>query len=954
MRGDFALCLAPAILAACLHVELCFKYSEVTTMSPGALDPGSLQRHSVSAPRDFLGELLSSSFPCAIVDRRGRLLKVSPGLSCLMDGAPLEYRFDISLIPREPPFDGRGDTSPDLRYGVYRRESGELSPIMAQVFGPCDDEQSSFAAFFDGQPFRDADVSRLSAAPYPIVRTDIDGRISLVNASAEKLFGIGADDLLGRRFSALFNTDDQETVSDAVARASEEPCAPREINVAFADRQGASRHPVHISLLADRIAGGRILGAIAVMETRKIDLARNEIKQIAIEKADWRDRLKKVLDVVRTFIAFDGATFGIYTKEVDLFKWLYVEPQENRSWPGHWVELRESIKQWIASGETWAGDLQEFVRDHPYLSEDPIVRRHLEWGHHAFVTLPVMGTHGLTSSLSLVSKAKDAYGRAELDLLRKLDLERVTLMFENDAAEERRAFCERVRKQISDARSLQRAAEILVENLHGFFEWSNASIITIDERSQEFRLLRQKSDPDCALHPDFRQPLSQGMLGATLKAARSAATSEAEALLIEDTRVKPPKYDYIATNDKLLSAMNYPIRLSGEWRWIINVESASTNAFHGADAEALRELSLALQDELNRLYDAELNSVLLDKMPEGVVVVSPNGSIVRLNRTAVERFFDRKNVSGRLADYAADETTREIFRGEVSETGRRLKLSNGAGRERAAMATRVDLSEEFQSSVWFLTDLDNLDWNVEYRYLRAVVNDVAQQTRGSLLLASAVMQKLARQFRGRPEFVSIEGAVGEALAELAKSDITFERLAGALSTLKEPIRERKRLNLGALMKSIVSGLPARDQVRIELTIASKSCCIVGDAHRLRAALRSIVGYLLRHRTDDDVATKMVGVTLTRAAGACILSMKITGTPQFPGSVEGPADRLDRSIFCGHMDAELGLEVAEAVVKAHDGQLVTSIAEPPPAAGVGFMIAGFDLEFPSREGRRRHA
>jgi hypothetical protein len=83
-----------------------------------------------------------------------------------------------------------------------------------------------------------------------------------------------------------------------------------------------------------------------------------------------------------------------------------------------------------------------------------------------------------------------------LDLLRKLDLERVTLMFENDAAEERRAFCERVRKQIRDARSLQRAAEILVENLHGFFEWSNASIITIDERSQEFRLLRQKSDPD--------------------------------------------------------------------------------------------------------------------------------------------------------------------------------------------------------------------------------------------------------------------------------------------------------------------------------------------------------------------------------------------------------------------------------------------------------------------------
>jgi PAS domain-containing protein len=576
-----------------------------------------------------------------------------------------------------------------------------------------------------------------------------------------------------------------------------------------------------------------------------------------------------VLQELRSFVAFDGATFGIYTEDIGLFKWLYIEPGSPNSWAGHWVVLDDQVKSWIIGGKTWAADLRQFVDFHPYLSNDPIVQQHLAWNDRAFITLPVIGPKGPTSSLSLVSKLPNVYSEETLDFVKELDLERVLMIFENDAAEERREFCSKVESDISAAGSLPRAAEILVESVHSFYKWNHVSIISIDERAQQFRMFRQACDRDCALPNDFSQALSEGMLGATLDAARTQTASTATALVVEDVRAKPNKYGFISTNEPLLSAMTYPIQLNGEWRWIINVEAEVTNAFHGPDMDAVRELCLALADELSRLYKSELNRLLLEKMPEGVVIVSPSGSILSANRTAAERFLGRKNSFGRLIDYAADDETREILRGNLPDTCRRLNLRDEEGKQRTALATRNDLSAEYQSSVWFLSDLETFDWNVAYRYLRAVVNDVAQQTRGSLLLASTTMQKLVRQFQGQTVSASIDDAVGRTLAELAKADITFERLAGALSAIKEPVREWKPINLRTLIKDVVSGLPERDQKRISVSVDRGSVRINGDASRLRYVFRSIIGYLLRYRSDDDGGNTAKAEFVSHPSSPCL-------------------------------------------------------------------------------------
>jgi PAS domain-containing protein len=915
-------------------------------VSGAVVDSNNLHAEARSVPSVSASvvELLSSQLPCALLDGKGYIVRVSPGLSEIAPSVLSGQQFDHAFGISQPVIDDKPSIGVTTKYGVHRSVSGELIPIVAQFCPLPNDNLTSLVVVFDGRSFRDADASRLAAAPYPIIRLDLDEKVVFANTPAANVFGIEADALHGQTFSQLFNIDDQRNVAAAFDLSlRNERVSP--MNVTLFSEQASKGHPVLLSLISDQAPGGRVLGAVAVLHSQKLERARNAIKRIAVERADWRIRLQSVLQEIRSFVAFDGATFGIYAEHVTLFRWLYVEPQDEKSWPGHWVPFGDSVKSWLSTGDTWADDLREFVGAYPELMQDPIVRQHLDWGHRAFVTLPVAGQDGPTSSLSLVSKVPALYGRDALELLKELDLERVLMIFERDAAEERRAFCQTVKNAIGAAGSLPRAAAILVQSLREFFHWNHISIITVDERKGEFRILSQASDPDCALPQEFVQLISEGMLGATLDAARNQRDPEVIGFRIEDTRTLPRKYNFVPTNERLLSAMTYPIRLSGEWRWIINVEAAVTNAFHGPDTEALRELALALEGELDRLYRSELNRVLLEKMPDGVIIVGPTGWILSANRTAAERFLGRKASFGRLEDYAADDTTLEILGGRLADTSRRLMLRAEDGQISTVLATRNDLSEEYQSSVWFLSDVDNFHWNVDYRYLRAVVNDVAQQTRGSLMLASTTMQKLASEFRDHPLHGSIELSVDRTLAEIAKADITFERLASAHSIIRDPVRERERINLGRTLKELISALPDRDQKRIRLSIRGQSTYIVGDVSRLRSAFRFMLGYLLRYRSDDDITTTMVEVSLKRIQKNCVVSLAISGTVLSQVAADEPLDPLWQSESKGHDDAGLGLEVIDTVIKAHDGTLITANKAAAGWATSGPAWASFQVKLP---------
>ena len=125
------------------------------------------------------------------------------------------------------------------------------------------------------------------------------------------------------------------------------------------------------------------------------------------------------------------------------------------------------------------------------------------------------------------------------------------------------------------------------------------------------------------------------------------------------------------------------------------------------------------------------------------------------------------------------------------------------------LANRNELSTEFQSSVWFLQDLENFDWSVNYRYLRETVNQVAQQVRSPLILACNQLTRALNIAKNEQsgDATKLGDTIHRALSEIGKADITFELLAEGLAAAQEPIRLRTRVDLGQEIREIYGVCP---------------------------------------------------------------------------------------------------------------------------------------------------
>jgi hypothetical protein len=229
------------------------------------------------------------------------------------------------------------------------------------------------------------------------------------------------------------------------------------------------------------------------------------------------------------------------------------------------------------------------------------------------------------------------------------------------------------------------------------------------------------------------------------------------------------------------------------------------------------------------------------------------------------------------------------------------------------------------------------------------VNDVAQQTRGPLMLASSLLQKAAKKFARERFRDDVEGVVSRTLAEIGKADITFERLAEGLGAIKQPVRERVRVDLRACLADIVTGLPARDQLHINYPEPGSPLIVVGDPGRLRFAFRSILGYLLRRRSDDDGSPTKIEVVTRTEGGWSSIKMFIAGapTPDIPAYSpnEQPKDALWEGTSRGLEDSALGLDVIGKIIEAHGGKLIKTLA-PTAVGSLQPAWLGMQIDLPS--------
>ncbi|KVL96223.1 hypothetical protein WT02_15940 [Burkholderia stagnalis] len=714
------------------------------------------------------------------------------------------------------------------------------------------------------------------------------------------------------------------------------------------------------------------LGVLVVIQpaTRTV---RDEIRKIALEPEPqtsaersegivnsdqesvpfWKKQFDRIMEQIHTLIDFDHANFGVYANDITLFHAEALYPADSPKWPARWMDLPPEIRDWIASGSMVTDDARRFVDEMPALLKSEVVRCYLEFGINSSVTLVVKKDGEATSALSLCSKELAKYTEKDLDLLRELDLEPVLLRYEEKIAVERRQFCDSMREILERPGPLSSAANKIVDEIASHFSWDYAALFRVNRHRSMFELTYQReSHPDFLMPRNYQQPITEGMLASTL---------EGDCVrIVDEIGGSCEQYRYVGGvrggpgHRNLKSAMTIPIHLNGRPRWVFNVECEASHAFRGPDEATLKELILSFEQGLSHRMLRDMKKCLLKETDLGVVVVGTEGSIIELNEMAEHLLSMTEEQcvaeNALLSDFAADDHSREVLEGLDYPSKRRIKLRGPNSLDRVVLASRIDLDSSFDTSVWFLTDVEDMEWNRSLRFLRETVSDVAQQTRAPLTLASLLARELPKvlgvtSIKSRSLGEKARAISAELLAEIGKADLTFERLAEAVSIRKNPIRVEERVDLLHCLINVLDSLPERDRMSIDTTLPDERVFVSGDSGRLTYVVRSILGYLIRVRRDDSIRIE-ASLDVREDYAKLKLGLKVPSESVVTGSQQpSNIDKLLAASQEAREAASLSLASVRKIVRAHHGRLITRADRLPAPDGARRWIS-FSLSFPN--------
>jgi len=82
--------------------------------------------------------------------------------------------------------------------------------------------------------------------------------------------------------------------------------------------------------------------------------------------------------------------------------------------------------------------------------------------------------------------------------------------------------------------------------------------------------------------------------------------------------------------------MTVPVRLNGEIRWLLDIESLTTRAFGNEDKRMVERIARHLEQRMALLNERVLSVALLNTIEQGTIIADRGGRILRANRMAEE------------------------------------------------------------------------------------------------------------------------------------------------------------------------------------------------------------------------------------------------------------------------------------------------------------------------------
>jgi PAS domain S-box-containing protein len=804
----------------------------------------------------------------------------------------------------------RLDLSPEGKEPVHLR--GEIGPL-AEEHG----RTGAYALLLG----LDGEAARLKALPDGIVRLDGDMRVAYANPRAEEILDLSSDELRGRPAGALFSWSD---APDTPLEFDERRNATQGWKICAEVRRphGDGTTPVRIAVTPYFDSAQSRSGFLLTVVPRGQEKVRADLQKALSEpKCEPEELIRAVMRAIKQVVPYDLASFGIYTDDMSYHNTLVVEPQPNWPWTTAWFRLGEASKQFLLSPQTWGPDLQAAATQlEPEIEDDDVFKRIVGLGMKGFVTLPIGGGgQKVRASLTLLSKQAGRYDGHEIGDLRALGVERALLVAEANLSRRRVELAHQLEEQLVAAQGYRELAKALADGIAQCLGWDYVAVFALDRRAELFRMIAEHNGTGSpALAGDYTQPFTEGLLGAGLRANDQQIIADIQA---------GQQQEYKPVVPGRRSAAALPIRVvrrkaessPDEIEWIIAIESAQRNAFQGPNMRSLNEALAQCETILRQRWNNSVQTSLLEAVEQALVFVDRAGKIRLTNPRADALFGSRCDqlFGEHLAAFGgSDDDKRTLDSGAITSQERvTLWIDRSRDVMVPTLATQRQVNDDYGHRLWLFTDLREQEYQADWAYLEQTVNEVAQNTRLPLMVASNLVEDAAQHLRGEPATM-----LRSAVRLLAKADISYERLASTLSARRGPDCPQQIFDAVDVLRQAIYELPEEDLAfcdRSEVDRATQAFLITGWSDQLKFAFRSVLGHLLLRC--PPAAKVHIGVDETNDR---LLKVELSVAAVVLANAANTRDRIAAAARRAQDAASLAQDAVEAAVRRHHGELLT--------------------------------
>jgi PAS domain S-box-containing protein len=552
-------------------------------------------------------------------------------------------------------------------------------------------------------------------------------------------------------------------------------------------------------------------------------------------------------------------------------------------------------------------NMDEFLSQEEWkdLLRDPEFMKILETGVQSFFFLPVLKGGKVTASITLFSKAKDAFARADEKVLTAMPLDSAVHMALYYQDSEESMFRLGLLSELSSvSNNLDSVAQLMVKMIGEHYEWDNVSLFRVDENLEKVVLEQEYASWESfKLGSGFDQQIGDGLLGRVIETGEMRCVPDVDSEKYEGECIK--------ALEETRSELCLPINISGHVRLLLNIEDSHQNAFSEENKTALREIARELEGLMRRARTQHFLKALLENASDGILTTDGKGMVAKANPAWANLLgYPHDELEGRdVADFFPDRKEGQNLLREGPLPNKKILLRRADGNEVEVLLSISELPRELAGKILIAKDLALAKRMEHLEYLEKMYYEIATQTKTPLSLVFTWLDRLREQ-------VDVGGdTIDKILKQLKRVDLTFDRLALYSREGEDEPPKKFLLDIREVVDKVLSDIPKRDRQQIEEAFVEPLPLLRGEIYQLYFCFQSILSYLLRFLPEKKKISWKTWKENNR------LVSEVSG--YFPIEPQEKPDDLEKTYRISKTLLEMatGKALVERFIKQHDGEFV---------------------------------